>query len=81
MFAGAMPSLNWNADDWYNNDDPSGLGYKVITPEGTQQWTPVHNNTPCSGFQSCSAQDAFTSKTHHRAVVELVAGCFTALAG
>lgn len=78
--AGAIPSLNWNADDWYNNDDPSGLGYKIITPEGTQPWMPPHDDTPCSGFSSCAEQDAFTTKTHHRAMVELVGGVFTIVA-
>lgn len=80
VIAGAIPSLNWNADDWYNNDNPSGLGYKIITPEGTQPWTPPHDDTPCFFFSSCAEQDAFTTKTRHRAMVELVRGVFTIVA-
>lgn len=80
VIAGAIPSLNWNADDWHHNDNSSGLGYKIIIPEGTQPWSPLGDDTPCSGFSSCVEQDAFTTKTHHRAVVELVGDVFTIVA-
>lgn len=80
VIAGAVPSLTWNADDWYNNDDSSDSGFQITTPSGTQQLDPPHNNTPCPGFPSCTAQDTFTTKTHHRGVVELVGAAFTGIA-
>lgn len=69
-----LPSLKWNADDWYNNNNPSGL--RTTTLESTRFLDTTNDDTSCSGFSNCAEQESFTTKTHQRAFLELIEGVF-----
>ena len=76
--ASATQTLQWTAAQYYNDALSGHDGYYAY--EGAnigRVWVPPKNATTCSGFGSCTEQDAFTDWTHHRAIVELVACAIT----
>ncbi|KAL9103368.1 MAG: hypothetical protein Q9163_001580 [Psora crenata] len=78
-FLSAQWTLEWDAAHWY--DDSAHDAYRALHPNGTMYWVPAREYTPCSGFASCAEQDAYTARTHHRAMVELVGSGFAFLVG
>ena len=75
----AQSTLEWDASHWHN--DAPYEAYHAKHPNGTIYEVPARNYTPCSGFANCEEQDAYTNKTHHRAIVELVGVGFAFLTG
>ena len=81
--ASAIYTFQWNAAQWYNDATSAHDGYYAYAEDGSGRgriFVSPKNATVCSGFNDCTEQDAFTSWTHHRAVVELVGCAFTWLA-
>lgn len=79
---GAIYTLQWEAAQYYHDENSGHDGYYVFNPQrgepGQPRFlkVPPQNATVCSGFDGdCAAQEAFTQRTHQRAKVELVGVC------